>query len=605
MPRVPGFGPGGPFARFAAGIGGRFPLLRRLGLVRTMGSFLVGFALVGLVGFVQMSSTPDFCGTCHIMKPYYQSWKHSKHNKIACVECHISPGITAEVNKKIEALSMVAKYFTATYGTKPWAEVDDAACLRCHERRLLDGRVDFEGVAFDHRPHLTEVRRGLRLRCTSCHSQIVQGTHLTVTVSTCAFCHFKDQTPNAGIGACRTCHEVPDRVKTAAGHPFDHAQVAAFDMPCTSCHGGVVRGTGRVPMQRCQGCHNQPERFAKFGDPLYLHQMHVTEHKVDCQDCHEEIEHGIAPPQALAGAHSAEPTSACAGCHGAGHTPQQMLYKGIGARGVPAMPGPMAAVGVTCQGCHDPAFSAQVASFGPQNPAFTPAGVVSCMACHGPSYRHIYEGWKQGVDARTNALRSQMEATSAALGAAGSKPWDDARWNFALVSNGRGIHNINYSYVVLDKTFEQMNEARRARGLSALSRPWPVVAGGTCLSCHQGIERQSGTFNGKPFAHGSHVQAAKLDCENCHRKHNERPKVEVVRFGPEGCSSCHHRGLTAASFGQCAKCHGDVAARTIRTERGEFSHRQHASIGEECASCHAIQTGDPIPSRNHCKDCHD
>lgn len=604
MPRLPGFGPGSPFARLRGGIGDRVPLLRRIGLVRTMGSFLVGFALVGLVGFVQMSSTPSFCGTCHIMKPYYQSWKHSKHNKIACVECHISPGITAEVNKKIEALSMVAKYFTATYGTKPWAEVDDAACLRCHERRLLEGRVDFEGVAFDHRPHLTESRRGLRLRCTSCHSQIVQGTHLTVTVSTCAFCHFKDQAPNSGIGACRGCHEVPDRVKTPAGNPFDHTQVASFDMPCTSCHGDVVRGTGRVPKQRCQGCHNQPERFAKYDDPLFLHRMHVTEHKVDCQDCHEEIEHGVAPRQ-LVDAHSGQKTGDCAGCHGAGHTPQQMLYSGVGARGVPSMPGPMAAVGVTCQGCHDPAFSVQAASFGPENPAFTPAGVVSCMACHGPSYRHIYDSWKQGVDERTSAVRAQMEATGAALGTSQSKAWDDARWNFALVNKGRGIHNINYSYVVLDKAFDQMNEARRERGLSTLARPWPVIAGGACLSCHRGIERQSGTFNGRPFAHGPHLQAAKLDCEKCHRKHNERPKVEVVRFGSEGCSSCHHRGLTVSSFGECGKCHGDVASRTIRTERGEFSHRQHASIGEECISCHAIQTGDPIPAKSRCLDCHD
>ena len=56
---------------------------------------LLGFGFVGLLIFVQISSTPQFCGTCHNMKPYYQSWKHSKHNKIACVECHISPGITA------------------------------------------------------------------------------------------------------------------------------------------------------------------------------------------------------------------------------------------------------------------------------------------------------------------------------------------------------------------------------------------------------------------------------------------------------------------------------------------------------------------------------
>lgn len=137
-----------------AGLAGRFPALQRFQTLRSFVPILIGMAIVGLLAFVQVSSTPQFCGTCHIMKPYYKSWENSAHNKIACVECHISPGLTAEVRKKFEALSMVAKYFTATYGTKPWAEVDDAACLRCHERRLLDGRVEFEGVAFDHRPHL-------------------------------------------------------------------------------------------------------------------------------------------------------------------------------------------------------------------------------------------------------------------------------------------------------------------------------------------------------------------------------------------------------------------------------------------------------------------
>ncbi len=610
MPRVPGFGPDGPLARLGRAVSARAPFLQRMGTVRIFGSFLVGFALVALVGFVQVSSTPGFCGTCHIMKPYYQSWKHSSHNRIACVECHISPGITAEVRKKFEAMSMVVKYITATYGTKPWAEVDDAACLRCHERRLLEGRVNFRGVGFDHRPHLIEARRGLRLRCTSCHSQIVQGTHLTVTVSTCAFCHFKDQGPNEGLGQCTKCHEIPERVKTAGGQAFDHSQVAAYDMPCSSCHGDIVRGTGRVPLQRCQGCHNQPERFAKYNDPVLLHRMHVTVHKVDCQDCHDVIEHGL-PPHRLSASHSpvtlATRTDAgvCAGCHGAGHSPQQLLYTGLGARGVAPMPGPMAVVGVTCQGCHDPRFSVQAASVGPANPAITPAGVVSCMACHGPSYRRIFAGWKEGIDGRTDAMRGLMQSTAAALGGAKSQAWEDAQWNFALVERGHGIHNINYAYVVLDKTFDQMNEARRERGLAAVARPWQVVAGGSCLDCHRGIEHQAGTFAGRAFAHGPHLGAAKLDCEKCHRKHNERPKVEVVRFGPEGCSSCHHQGLSADSFKDCVRCHEDPMKHTIRTERGEFSHEQHTSIGENCASCHPLKTGDPSPPRAHCKECHD
>ncbi|MEK7330764.1 MAG: cytochrome c3 family protein, partial [Candidatus Eisenbacteria bacterium] len=367
---LPGVGPDSRLARWVGrASGGR--LTPRGAHIATFGVGLaLGIGLIGMLFMVQVSSTPTFCGTCHIMKPYYQSWKDSKHNQVACVECHIAPGLTSEVRKKYEAVSMVAKYFTGTYSTNPWAEVDDAACLRCHERRLLEGKEVFHNVVFDHRPHLTESRRGLKLRCTSCHSQIVQGSHISVTPSTCALCHFKGRKPNEGIGRCLTCHEIPDRVVSTAGVAFDHSQVRRLDMDCRSCHAGVVRGEGNVPRERCLTCHNQPDRLAELGNRDLLHRMHVTEHKVDCMNCHLQIEHGRAPPPAVAhaGGDAAGATggevvaeaagaTACASCHGSGHTPQQDLYAGIGGRGLPRTPGPMYLAGVTCEGCHNPALA--------------------------------------------------------------------------------------------------------------------------------------------------------------------------------------------------------------------------------------------------------
>ena len=55
----------------------------------------------------------------------------------------------------------------------------------------------------------TILRRGKKLRCTSCHSQIVQGSHMSVTTSTCFLCHFKDQHFNQGLGTCTRCHQIP------------------------------------------------------------------------------------------------------------------------------------------------------------------------------------------------------------------------------------------------------------------------------------------------------------------------------------------------------------------------------------------------------------
>src|SRR5512134_2258741 len=385
MSPLPGLGPDSPLGRWVSRAGGGRLTPRGVRIATFGVSLAFGLVVVAMLLAMQVSSTPTFCGSCHLMKPYYESWRHSKHNQIACVECHISPGITAELRKKYEAMSMVVKYFTGTYSTNPWAEVDDAACLRCHERRLLEGKEVFRGVLFDHTPHLTESRRGLKLRCTSCHSQIVQGSHISVTSSTCALCHFKGQKINEGTGRCLLCHQVPERVTSAEGVTFDHGQVARLDMQCSLCHGGVVRGPGNVPRERCVTCHNEPERLARLGDQDFLHRMHVFEHKVDCMNCHLQVEHGkpVRPGATVAAA-----GEACQSCHGSGHSPQQDLYTGIGGRGVPRMPSPMFSAGVTCQGCHNPELAvsgtrdAQVASAGPAGTHTVRANAVSCMSCH-------------------------------------------------------------------------------------------------------------------------------------------------------------------------------------------------------------------------------
>jgi hypothetical protein len=57
---------------------------------------------------------------------------------------------------------------------------------------------------------------------------------------------------------------------------------------------------------------------------------------------------------------------------------------------------------------------------------------------------------------------------------------------------------VNFAFALLDKAQEQMNDARRVKGLSPLARPWTVIGGGgasgRCLTCHSGIERQGGNF---------------------------------------------------------------------------------------------------------------
>ncbi len=569
-----------------------------LGLVRVPAialvvGLLIGVGLVALGTAVEVSSQPAFCGSCHIMNPYYESWKTSSHSNIACVDCHIPPGPGAAIRKKYEALSMVTSYFTGTYGTNPWAEIDDAACLKCHERRLLAGRELFGDVLFDHTAHLSGMRRGKDLRCTSCHSQIVQGSHIAVTESTCLLCHFKDQTAGEGLARCTLCHTVPDAVIEAGGSTFDHSSVSRLGMDCTGCHVRPEGSNGDVPRERCVTCHNDPERLGRYDETEHLHRTHVAEHKVDCQNCHLEIRH-VGPPRIP------EAATGCDNCHRQGHSPQLNLYAGIGGRGVDPMPDPMYTAGVRCEGCHIdiPGHEAEVRT----------ASDVSCMACHGPAYRSIYESWTRDLAQRTRALSDQMTRTASAIGGEAATALADARFNLDFVTRGQGVHNVRYATALLAKAHEDMNAARAGRGLGALPTPWKAAAyESPCLSCHTGIESQAGRVFDRPFAHEPHVVRAKLDCLACHTPREgsagrSGPGHAVLAFDAGGCASCHHRDEGA----DCSTCHASILKRTVDSPLGDFDHAFHIDdVGAECALCHGLAPGAP-PTLNEdaCSDCH-
>lgn len=548
-------------------------------------ALLIAFGLVMIVVGFETTSTPDFCGTCHVMKPYYQSWSTSTHNRVACVECHISPGVTAELRKKWEAMSMVAKYVTATYGGNPWAEVDDAACLRCHERRLLEGRVMFKGVRFDHTPHLIQMRKGKKLRCTSCHSQIVQGTHVAVTSSTCVLCHFKDEIPGSGTAKCTVCHDVPAGQITTHKGSFDHGQVKTYGMECTRCHVNASSGDGAVPPERCLTCHNDPERLGRYGEGEFLHRKHVTDHKVDCMNCHLEIRH--AAGDAL---QTHEPS--CSACHASGHSPQEMLYSGSGGRGVPETPSGMYAAGVRCEGCHTS-----------RRGIVDHATSVSCMSCHGAEYLKIYEGWQAGLDARLQEARRALDAGRARLGA-DDPAVADAAHNFELVLKGRGVHNVPYALALLDSVQTLIDDRLRAKGVAVAERKRPPYRANPCYSCHQGIELQEGRFAGRSFRHGRHLIDAALACESCHRPHESRQANEVVRFGKAGCVDCHHREPVR----DCQTCHD--ASKLPAEQRYKdrlFSHAFHLSdAGLSCTDCHSAEkSGSVRLNEEACTACHE
>lgn len=544
----------------------------------------LGGLLLTVFLLMQVSSTPAFCGSCHVMQPYYQSWKASTHRSVPCVDCHIPPGITSEFRKKYEALSMAVQYITQTYGPNPWAEVEDASCLRCHERRLLQGKEVFHDIVFDHAPHLLELRRGMRLRCTSCHSQIVQGLHITVTESTCFLCHFKNQRLGVGPARCELCHIPPAGPVEAQGVRFDHGDVRRFGMECVWCHQRSIRGEGAVPRERCLTCHNEPQRLARFGDEAYLHQMHVTEHKVECTDCHQEIQHGRLPLTPAA--------TACERCHLSGHAPTRDLYAGLGGKGVPPRPSKMFLTGVDCEGCH---FLEHAARGGLRG-----ANEVSCMACHGTRYRKVYLQWKTVLE---RALRDVETAYASAVRWAPDAPvLQDVKANLEFVRQANGIHNPDYALALLAWSYRQIQETVQGRPVRLPA--WVQVPyTSSCMNCHQGIELQTASYRGYTFSHAKHITVQALTCETCHRPHEVREPAEVLRPGL-ACSPCHHAPEVRRA---CQDCHGLGPSGDLRlADRRTFPHRLHASpedLDLACGTCHAA--GRLRPDPKVCQECHE
>lgn len=253
-------------------------------------------------GLWKVSTSPRLCNSCHIMQPYVEAWKASKHANVTCVQCHYPPGFRDTLWVKYQALSQVVKWATHTYSSKPFAEVEDGSCLRsgCHDRNQLAVKKVFKrGVMFDHARHLDGGRRGVQLRCTSCHSQVVVSTHIQVTESTCFLCHFKGTMAGRELhplAGCMGCHQTPPGEIVLGTVRFNHEEVRRRGVACQSCHLNVVEGDGAAPRERCLSCHNQPDKLARYGDQPFIHAAHVTTHNIECGRCHTTIQHKLPPP---------------------------------------------------------------------------------------------------------------------------------------------------------------------------------------------------------------------------------------------------------------------------------------------------------------------
>jgi len=96
---------------------------------------LIIFAFTGAAW--EYTNSSGFCGTtCHTMPPQYESYLHSPHARVACVECHIGRGLIAtQFTRKAGDLAHVFRYIGAEYEAPIYIKSlrpSDQICERCH-----------------------------------------------------------------------------------------------------------------------------------------------------------------------------------------------------------------------------------------------------------------------------------------------------------------------------------------------------------------------------------------------------------------------------------------------------------------------------------------
>jgi hypothetical protein len=180
-------------------------------------------------------------------------------------------------------------------------------------------------ISFNHSDHLADLKRGKKLRCTSCHARGEYEEHFTINKNVCFTCHFKGADRGHSATSCNVCHGIPKQIVKHGGFQFNHESYLKIGVDCSQCHIDVTKGNAEVDKKKCYQCHI--ERTEEFANIDKIHTVHISERGVDCEECHNSIEHGRVKMISTLEAN-------CENCHQLRHTPQREMYIGSEGRGV-------------------------------------------------------------------------------------------------------------------------------------------------------------------------------------------------------------------------------------------------------------------------------
>jgi len=305
----------------------------------------IAVVVLGVLAVVteHYTSQPWFCGSCHIMDPYYQGWKNDVHSTskayARCVDCHYAPGEQHTFRAKFRGISQVFSYFSGRAGAgRPKAHVNDASCLRsgCHaDRKYMTAEEKLGNVVFVHAKHLdphSEMLASARTKYAKLRSALVEElgperlTSIDAIARMVGDTQTREQQLDEWLGA-RSLTKARDGVLAygeqvqvevriaqlgslhcASCHQFNASLTSHFALAKTTCYTchfinePFNRNTGR-----CLSCHHPPagpvpvhygggaatQPTTSIAQPVITmdHAM-ILANNVNCISCHADLIHG-------------------------------------------------------------------------------------------------------------------------------------------------------------------------------------------------------------------------------------------------------------------------------------------------------------------------
>jgi nitrate/TMAO reductase-like tetraheme cytochrome c subunit len=319
---------------------------------------------------MHLASTPGFCGTCHVVKPYITAWEKSSHANVTCSGCHGRKGVVPWLYGQVLILEWTYLNISERY-EKPInrhselsMEIESEICQYCH---TVPKKVTASpGIKINHQKHAEK-----EIGCTVCHNRIAhpgvtdykgeakvkpvvfQGKVIEtgaypdrMKMRYCMKCHTGGKGELEGPRDCNACHPKDFDLK-----PKNHI-VAGFLKPPLDTKVRAVHSQGaKLDQEYCLSCHEK-----KF-----------------CSDCHgmdmphpakdwtkgkqEHVALGKAKPQSCQLCHPQ--TKFCTACH----HPDWKPAEGPWWSPIPGQnqhkPVVLAKGAAGCFKCHDPRFCAR------------------------------------------------------------------------------------------------------------------------------------------------------------------------------------------------------------------------------------------------------